>query len=368
MSTLESAIEPSPSRERRFEWLAPAAIQLAGAGVCVAAAVLIAQYTTLSCLRKAILVEALVAAWCGMWTYLVLRKAPPSVYWTVARVFSLGLTAALIFVISSTRPIDIRSQHLVRGGPTVRDEVTLELVRKELDKANQEIQLRIGQEDTWFHYKFLLLGALLAAFGGAFTFGARQNRAMDLASTMRSPAMCIFLALACIVAVAIDIHLRNNIIVVQQLGLWIRHYAEPALTGTAGSGFKPWEQFLRMPGAGMHSDNLYGFLFYPHLHFMTWVVFALYLCCFHAIALDRAATKRQVPDAFLPGSFAGVHLAFCMFAWVGHFVPGIFETNVIPFAQCWHTGARAAVVYLGLAILLGFANLPFFWTMAGRRK
>ncbi|HXH37439.1 MAG TPA: hypothetical protein VNN08_02325, partial [Thermoanaerobaculia bacterium] len=274
--------------------------------------------------------------------------------WSTYRLPALMISSAVLIVLFSARPIALThpptnvAPALTPGG----------LVQIELKKANDEIQYRIEQEDSWFHYKFIFVGALLAAF---FTRLTRESNE-PLLDFVGSTTTCFVLALACIVALAIDIHLRNNIVVIQQLALWIRHYAEPSLVGTAGSGYQPWELFLRMPG-GMHSDEIYGLLFYPHLHFLTWILYMLYLICFQWIAVnpampaDRKPTVRAIPaeygeDLLLGGSFLFVHAAFGAFAFVGHFVPGSLKLRAVPFTDCWETGMDAAWFYLLAALLL----------------
>jgi hypothetical protein len=44
------------------------------------------------------------------------------------------------------------------------------------NNANAEIRLRLGAEDRWFDYKFVLVGSLLGAFLARFTFGRRVLR------------------------------------------------------------------------------------------------------------------------------------------------------------------------------------------------
>ena len=276
------------------------------------------------------------------------------------RVAAITASLLLVFVISAIRPVKINETHYRK--PSRVTERT-ELVTLELQKANGEIAIRVQQEDTWFHYKFLLVGSMLAAFSGVFTFG-KQAGQLRLAEVATSPTTCTLLGLACIIALSIDIHLRNNIIVILQLALWIAGYAEPALMPDSATGFVPWEQFLRTEYEGMHADDLYGFLFFPHLHFLTWAVYATYLCCFQAVtvAASRQSTESY-PRALLGGGFIAVHLAFAAFAWVGHFVPGAFLTDVLPLWHCWTTGAPAALPYVLLAVLLFAVNSPFLMAM-----
>jgi hypothetical protein len=298
-----------------------------------------------------LLIEAVAIAACAG-AVLLLRKRRS--FWNrriVRGVVFLSASAVLLFL-SSTRPIDLNRR------VTGEQYAPPELITMELKKANDEIQMRIGQEDTWFHYKFLLVGALLAAFGGVFKLGPKHP-SIPLQVEL-NPATCSALALACIVATAIDIHLRNNIVVIQQLALWIANYAEPVLSRVK-HGFLPWEQFLRQPG-GMHNDVIYGFAFYPHLHFLTWVLYVMYLGCLQTLALRSRPREGATDGSVLAVGFVLVHIAFMAFAFVGHFVPHVFRINVI--SDYWDTAAAGAASYAIAAVLLAAINSYYFLRFA----
>lgn len=284
--------------------------------------------------------------------------------WSRWRIVALALSSIVILSLFSARPVRLNEK--VLGKIHVLPGAGGRLVEIEMKKANDEIQFRIQQEDTWFHYKFLLVGGVLAGFFGALQF-SRTPR-IPVAQVFRSAKVCSALALTCVVALAIDIHLRNNIVVIQQLALWIANYAEPAMMPQvldgppAAGGFVPWEKFLRTPGAGMHSDEWYGFLFYPHLHFLTWVLYLLYLSCFQWIAVKAVRKPRRAEqDALLAGGFVLVHVAVAVFAFMGHFVPRTLEMNVLPKSDSWQTGAAAAYAYLLGALLLVAINSPYLF-------
>jgi hypothetical protein len=271
--------------------------------------------------------------------------------WSYGRLMALILSSAGIMILCSARPIDLMQT------PQVSPAKDHELVTIELGKANAEIQYRIQQEDTWFHYKFLFVGALFAGFFTKFRLGHNSRR--TLLVIVSSTTTCLVLALACIVAVAIDIHLRNNIIVIQQLALWIRYYAEPSLASTVHTGFQAWEEFLRAPG-GMHRDEMYGFLFYPHLHFLTWILYVLYLGSFHWLSINPKSRRTDPENVLMASGFLGVHAALGAFAFVGHFVPRALKTKAMPFiGNCWQTGASAAWGYLLLVLMLIAVNSPY---------
>ena len=334
---------------RRWKWWLFCIAVVVGAGTIWA----IVLNDALTCLWRVLLIELVLIALFICFSWVTHDEPSTSWLWTVARTIALVTASAIVLVLSSTRPVDIDVDRLNYQKPSpMADRALLEI---EFAKTNEEIRVRIQQEDTWYHIKFVLVGAILAAFGAIFKFG-KQTQDAQFAHAIISTATCSLLALACIVALAIDTHLRNNIIVILQLGLWVAHYAEPALMPAAPTSFLPWEQFLRAPG-GMHSDNLYGFAFYPHLHFLTWVVYALYLCCFHALALRK--NRESASATLLNSGFLAVHIGFVVFAWVGHYVPGAFLTNILPRGDCLYSGASAAAGYALLAVLLGVINGPF---------
>jgi hypothetical protein len=278
--------------------------------------------------------------------------------------------------LSAFRPVRLQSELLKYNVAAAKplDGTARELIKLELQKANDEIKLRIEQEDTWFHYKFLLVGVLLAAFLGYLGFGDGKKTGTPkerLDEIIESRAISSVLVLALLVALAIDMHVRNNAIVIQQLALWITYHAEPAFLQTvfdpkATGAFLPWEQFLRVesPVAGMHRDDLYGFAFYPHLHFFTWVLYMFYLGSFQKLMLAHAnIAKRQLRSITIAG-FVLVHLSLAAFTWIGHYVPGALELKVFPYFAIWKNGALAALYYLipcGVLVLLNIPYLSLLW-------
>lgn len=307
--------------------------------------------------------------------------------WPV-RVAVLILASMLLIVLFAFRPVRLQSGLLKYDVATAKplDGTARELIRLELQKANDEIKLRIEQEDTWFHYKFLLVGVLLAAFLGYLGFGdgrlfGESNRGTPqkerspkerLDEILDSRATCSVLVMALVVALTIDMHVRNNAIVIQQLALWIANQVEPAFLQTAFSSqatgaFLPWEQFLRVefPAAGMHRDDLYGFAFYPHLHFLTWVLYMFYLGSFQKLSLAHGrllkpneSARLQQPWITIAG-FVLVHLSFAAFAWIGHYVPGALELKILPWRESWKSGSNAAIYYLIPWALLVILNVPY---------
>jgi hypothetical protein len=275
------------------------------------------------------------------------------------------LSSSLIFILFSARPIRLKDDLMSYGrqmnkgpapdAPRTLNPDAMDLIKVEHQKAIDEIKLRIEQEDTWFHYKFLFVGGLITmflayvGFGKSGKFKARER----LYEIIESRSTCAVLALATVVALAIDIHIRNNILVVQQLALWIANYVEPAFLRNS-EGFLGWERFLRSSesGEGMHSDDLYGFIFYPHLHFLTWIIYVLYLGSFLNLAFSssRGENKRDKEEAEQAYVVAGISCALVnvslgAFTVTAHYAPSAFEYKILPIEGCWEGGPRAMLYF-----------------------
>jgi hypothetical protein len=106
------------------------------------------------------------------------------------------------------------------------------------------------------------------------------------------------LALSVLVALTIDIHIRRNVLVIDQLGTWLSNYFEPVMIGRESNpkeleGVHGWEGFLRLnaPGfMGMHESSLYSLLFWHALHTTTLLPLAAYCVSF---AYRRMYGKRD---------------------------------------------------------------------------
>src|SRR5947207_1532923 len=110
------------------------------------------------------------------------------------------------------------------------DSRTDQLMKDEHQKAVDEIKLRLEQQDSWYHYKFLIIGGMFAVFLGqtGLNFGRRPHspsahpkRFNDILTAASNYSI---LTLAVVIALAIDMHIRNNMFGMQTIGLWIAHY------------------------------------------------------------------------------------------------------------------------------------------------
>ena len=233
----------------------------------------------------------------------------------------------------------------------------------ELQKGINEIQMRLQDQSSWFHYKFLFVGGLLAAFLGLFPYallrtrlsGERQDSGAQLEKTLQSPLATIALAAFCSLSLMIDLHIRGNAIVVNQIGLWIASHVEPLYLGTnvfPPHSFIPWETFLRRGGA-MHTDLVNSITFFWPIHILTVICFLLYLINARTAMVkhERIIIKVEVL------AFWSVHSCLIVLAWTGHYLPPIFQQR-LPLLGI-QEGVFATLPYTALALVLTMINWVF---------
>jgi hypothetical protein len=294
-----------------------------------------------------------------------------------------SLSLFLLLLLFSVRPMRLNYDLTAYGRkPVELKPKAEELIKAEHQKAIEEIKLRIEQEDTWFHYKFVLVGGLIVFFSGYLGFGGKgSNPEKNLEKISQSSAVCVVLALACVIAFSIDMHIRNNTTVIQQLALWIENFVEPAYLQTEvrndPTGFLPWEQFLRKEGAvqGMHRDDLYGFIFYPHLHYITLFLYILFLWVFQNFyfrqsanesgkpLIARARDKLKAQKRTAMSAFVLVHATLLAFTLIGHTAPSAFDFKIFPWSERWADGRTCTVIYSGFWLVLLVSNIFFFYLL-----
>jgi hypothetical protein len=295
-----------------------------------------------------------------------------------ARLGSLLLSSLGLLLVCSEPTIRLQAQ-LVNSMPRYQTQPLpsqlVDLIKAEHQKAIGEIRMNQQEEDEWYHKKFLLVGGLFSAFlivvgvGAKASVSGQGEEQLERLATSRVTVSA--LALATVVALAIDMHVRRNIVVVQQLGLWIRHCVEAILSppiasnpvATAG-GFLGWESFLRIqqPDAGMHSDALYNFFFYPHLHFLTWVLYILYVSSLQTTFLtpEAATAERRIRQKRLSTfGFVLVHVSILAFAWSAHLYPRAIELRPFPMGETWLDGWAGAGVFCIPAVCAAIAACPY---------
>jgi len=250
-------------------------------------------------------------------------------------------------------------------------------------KANDEIKMLQEQIDTWYHYKFLLIGGIVALFLGHFGILSNQSTASPKKSekillvTLMSIRTSILLALICIVAFVIDMHIRAHFTGLQGLGHWVYNYVEPSYfkaigaqtgeiprEGLVETQFIPWEMFLH---SNVHqarqTSTLYRAAYSLQLHFMTIAFYMLYLVIFQNVCILCKKGKQQHQIAFL--GFAMVHIAALAFIIVSHTVPNFFEVKCfpVPNVDCWLSGSQGSIYYLIAWLLLIILSLPYLYQL-----
>ncbi|PKN61429.1 MAG: hypothetical protein CVU57_29430 [Deltaproteobacteria bacterium HGW-Deltaproteobacteria-15] len=236
-------------------------------------------------------------------------------------------------------------------------------IMAELQKGIDEIQMRLQDQSSWFQYKFLFVGGLLAAFLGIFpyaqirtrTSGEKRDSGAQLQTALQSPLATIALAAVSSLSLMIDLHIRGNAIVVNQIGLWIASHVEPLYLGT--NVFPPhslvgWETFLRR-GEAMHTDVVNSITFFWPIHILTVICFLLYLINARTAVIKQTQIRIKVDVA----AFWLVHSCLIVIAWTGHYLPPIFQQR-IPLLGI-QEGIFAALPYAGLALILASINWIF---------
>jgi hypothetical protein len=296
------------------------------------------------------------------------------------------LTLAFIVMIflSSTNVVKIKNEYKpglssnTQSQQKVGADPTRELIKEEHEKAMDEIKASLEQMDTWYHYKFILIGGVIAVFlGNIGILGKRDSvsyKASEriLESALMSNRTGAMLALICLVALVIDMHIRSNVNGIQQLGQWLSNYVEPSYLSAGGIttgnypnnalaeiGFIPWETFIRLPRTG--SSTFYAVAYSIQLHFMTMVSYVLYMMVFQNISLQSKKGKRQQIAVI---GFLFVHISLLAFIVVAHTVRDIFNVGCFPMISldvCSLSGSHGSAYYFIAWLCLIAFNLPYLF-------
>jgi hypothetical protein len=250
------------------------------------------------------------------------------------------------------------------------DPKTDELIKIEHQKAIEEIKLRLEMQDSWYHYKFIIIGGIFALFLGQTGLSIGRSTATAKKSTKRfndiltAGSNYSILVLAVVIALAIDMHIRNGMFGVQTIGLWIAYYVEPSYPVTV---YFPWEQFLRqLNSPSIHLDSLYKLGFSLHLHFLTIAVYLVYVIVLQQICLTSNRRVRDGQKPIVIFGFLLVHLAALGFVFVAHAIPGAYAMNLIPFTR-WASGWWNVGYYLIPWFFLVAVNLPYLLFLRNRK-
>ena len=271
----------------------------------------------------------------------------------------------------------------------------MKLLDLEFNKAVEEIKFLLQLQDTWYHYKYLFIGAILAILLGQagllkYLDEASPNQnIISLREILTSGLIYLTVTFACVLCVMIDMHIRRHLFSVQALGLWIYYYAEPAYLGNIpdASGFLPWESFLRQDlseGAKpfyLHIwEGFYRIARGTQLHFLSTAAYLLHAVLFQQMCLDfprwrdgLIANKRQSEDntAILAESrkliiylgFIFVHLSTLGLTLIIHSVGKQYEVQLFPFyykSNGWEVFAYYLIYWI-LTVAVGIPYLIFLW-------
>ena len=235
----------------------------------------------------------------------------------------------------------------------------------QLGKANNEIQSRLNQESEWFKIKYLYVGVILLGFLINTYFKASTMSSDDVNKSFKDASesfvTSFILSITVIVAVSIDMQIRAGRIVINQLGSWIYHYAEPIFLGK-GLG---WEAFLRLPGA-YHANNIYTMTFWPNIYFLSIGLYALYL-----VVTEKALAKVNSHEHTIMLGFWMLHITLLVAALSSHVVPFTFLVSPHPLLALLnkdfitHPGWLIPIDFVTWLVLIRIAfayiGRPFWW-------
>jgi hypothetical protein len=234
------------------------------------------------------------------------------------------------------------------------------LFELEVNKVFDELGARIGYMDSWFHYKFVLIGAVLALTLNQFLAAMFGKKAKHFQKSVipgvpdLHHAAALVLAPCCLVALVADIHIRIDAIMTGMLGNWIAYFVEPDPKGT---GLYFWENFLRLDArlhdaaGGLHRNWVAQFTFSPHLHFLTWPLYIAYIWVFQEIALTQVETNRVL----VRGTWWVVQVALLSFVVVAHSTPFAYDMKV------YHLDSGVVfLMFLIVYIIQASLSLPYY--------
>jgi len=239
-----------------------------------------------------------------------------------------------------------------------------ELLLAEHRKCVEEIQHYADQESRWFELKFMFAGAFILGF----FLQALLKPSLDsdvqpltkLSKVVRLPTMQLVIALACVVSIVVDTHIRANRNVVNQNGIWIAEFVEPVFLHTDAHAeyhgqVLPWEQFLRVKAPhheqAHHTDVFYSLTFWPYMYLITIGLYALYL-----FILSETRTTADEEDnsstahSMRRFAFWLLHLTLFVCISCTHYLPSMYRISI--FGSSPTASATVFMVYPPLCVVL----------------
>ncbi|HEX8160984.1 MAG TPA: hypothetical protein VF538_03875 [Pyrinomonadaceae bacterium] len=264
------------------------------------------------------------------------------------------------------------------------------LLELEFNKTVEEIKFLLQLQDTWYNYKYLFIGAMLALLLGQAGLvkyldetSPNQN-IKSLKEILSSGLIYLTVTFACVICVMIDMHIRRHMLSIQYLGLWIYYYAEPAYLGNTpdASGFLPWETFLRqefLEGSKpfyIHIwEGLHRIALSTQLHFLSTATYLLYTILFQQMCLDfpnwrdsllknKSQSEDNIPvlaqsrKMIIFLGFIFVHLSTLSLTLIIHSVSKQYEIQLFPFD--YKSNGWVAFSYYSIFWVLTVApSMPF---------
>jgi hypothetical protein len=291
----------------------------------------------------------------------------PAKLWFRATILILAFI--VLVLLSATNAVKLKDEYAAKQSQGVPGEELKKLIAQEHATAIDEIKTSLEQMDTWYHYKFILVGGVIALFLGHFGILGKQDSVAPrpservLETVLSSNRTGAMLTLICVVAFIIDMHIRSNINGIQHLGQWISNYVEPtylqATANTADVGFIPWETFIRLPKGT--TSTIYTVSFSIQLHYMTMIGYILFLMVFQNVSLRNKRKKRQQVAVI---GFVLVHLSLLAFILVSHTVRDTFNVGCFPLISlkvCSLSGSQGSTYYILAWLFLITLNLPYLY-------
>lgn len=253
------------------------------------------------------------------------------------------------------------------------DTLFVEFIKAQHTKAVEEIKQRTVIDDTWYNNKFILVGALFAAFftysnlfmtkmikrsdhasdHGAAGDETRTNPTSDIGRMFKTILPSSVLGMSCIVSLAIDLHIRSNGMITRQLGLWIQNYLECFISDT--SRFMGWETFLRVDShgnniQGLHRDYLFNIIDSAHFYFTSITLYIIYIgCLMFYFSKNRCEPNEYPVFIFI---FVLVHLTMLLFSVSGNFFPSTLEVQLALWKGYWFSGDVAGITPSVICLLV----------------
>jgi hypothetical protein len=220
-----------------------------------------------------------------------------------------------------------------------------ELLQQEVKKVNDEITRNEEAENSCFHYKLLMLGAMFGAL--VLSMSRKQSEGAETASTpgidasflLGNSRVLFAVALAFAVSILIDGRVRNLENSTVHLAQWIVDYAEPALLQNGPEpksgefmGFEQWMHRRPNPDgkvqitegespsqgrSGQHENTLYQVLQWLPVQSVSYVLYVLFVYLLLAAGkIEDGLTRTNATWAYTL-----VHVALLAFWASAHFAP-----------------------------------------------